>query len=508
MRLRAIRGGAEVSRWIEAQRKLFPKCPMVVTARFAGYVRDAVLGHSELTAIARALSGSRDSRVSRSLVRRSGDYARRGHRVFIATRVAALVLNWPKAWSRRSKFYELATNPLMLQIIALVHRDRGKLPDRRVDLYEECVNVLLDYWDRAKKGIDLPFTAKEALRVLQPVAYWMHQEPERRFASKVELMPRIDGELRRLRNSKLTAEEFLDLVRDRSGLLVGYGTDEYGFAHLSFQEFLTAKEIRNRADYSELISNYGEAWWREVTRLLVALEDPSCFEPFFRELVGSERFAANHSLTSQCLMDASEPSVRPFSEALEVSLGESAQQQEGHDIEYQLLQAMSELSDDDLEQAMGVLGEARTEAASAQARALAQKMLAEAGHREFEVELDEGSGLPESKINEVDGSELVLVPGGKFIVGDNDELLPLASFYLVRTPVTNQHYSEFLKANHGYRQPEYWDDERFNQPQQPVVGVSWDDAAQYCKWAGLRLPTEWEWGSGCARYGRPIVSMG
>jgi formylglycine-generating enzyme len=41
--------------------------------------------------------------------------------------------------------------------------------------------------------------------------------------------------------------------------------------------------------------------------------------------------------------------------------------------------------------------------------------------------------------------------------------------------------------------PAYWDDPRFNQPNQPVVGVRWADANAFYKWAGKRLPTEAEW---------------
>ena len=45
-------------------------------------------------------------------------------------------------------------------------------------------------------------------------------------------------------------------------------------------------------------------------------------------------------------------------------------------------------------------------------------------------------------------------------------------FWLARAPVTNEEYGRFLAENSEQAAPEYWTNERFNQPQQPVVGVS------------------------------------
>lgn len=67
-----------------------------------------------------------------------------------------------------------------------------------------------------------------------------------------------------------------------------------------------------------------------------------------------------------------------------------------------------------------------------------------------------------------------------------------------RTPVTNREYSPFL-ATGRVATPPWWNDADFSSPGQPVVGVTWDDAMEYCAWLGetaggvIRLPTEAEW---------------
>ena len=135
--------------------------------------------------------------------------------------------------------------------------------------------------------------------------------------------------------------------------------------------------------------------------------------------------------------------------------------------------------------------------------------------------------LPLVIVNETDGSEMVLIPSGNYLMGstpaqttaliDKDHRLStdffrpehpqhavsLPAFYVDRFPVTNAQYAAFIAATR-HPAPKYWTQAPYmgvevpfpigiKHPTHPVVGVSYADALAYCEWAGKRLPTEAEW---------------
>lgn len=97
-----------------------------------------------------------------------------------------------------------------------------------------------------------------------------------------------------------------------------------------------------------------------------------------------------------------------------------------------------------------------------------------------------------------DGAPAVLISAGSFVMGDDGEAprreVFVDGFLLDKYEVTVGRYAAFLKATGNVKLPEDWETVDIqNGGELPVVGVDWQDAEAYCRWAGKRLPTEAEW---------------
>lgn len=111
-----------------------------------------------------------------------------------------------------------------------------------------------------------------------------------------------------------------------------------------------------------------------------------------------------------------------------------------------------------------------------------------------------------TKVNPVDGAEMVYVPAGSFVMGADPSEIPdatrkyfenaprrrvtLSGFWIYKNVVTVAQYRAFCNAT-GYSMPIApawgWKDDN------PIVDVSWYDAMSYARWAGVALPTEAQW---------------
>ena len=88
---------------------------------------------------------------------------------------------------------------------------------------------------------------------------------------------------------------------------------------------------------------------------------------------------------------------------------------------------------------------------------------------------------------------MVPIPGGTYPIAE-DRAISVGDYWIDRFEVSNGAFSDFL-TDTGQPSPRNWADQ--NIPRQmadhPVRVVTWDQAQEYCEWAGKRLPSEAEW---------------
>ena len=536
---------SKVSGWIQRALKNRPHDRFLVTCRFQGSFRDdgVPLGASFAEFHVRPLD---DKQIERFVT----DWFSAAYRRLAisaetaATRSDGLLSILKKPRYQTGRMSELCQNPLLLTILCIVYHDQQNLPTERAKLYAECIRILLQHWrhDLYEKPDETdrddqpaaddeteaativtelpPFDAESAQSVLARLAWWMHQEQGRTSAPIDELAAEAKVALELLSASAGLGQDghvFIDRMRDETGLLAmsDDGEAHCGFLHLTFQEYLAAEYAATEGKAKELATRATDSWWRETALLSLRSSRPYC-EEFFKELLKAGIAEDHPNLAEQCLNETSHPSWDQF---LKVLRSKRTKPQRQAAILRLLRSRSREIPK--LEAVAAKLAESDDPQVSSAAREITAahrpaKAATLFGPVSVQASADVVRGVsPEQAggvwVEDRTGITYVWIPAGQFLMGSpeneperyRDEGPQHAveitrPFWLARYPITNAQYEKYMQAVGGkVKQPAYWGERRFNQPEQPVVGVSWDEAAAFAEWAGGQLPTEAEWEYAC-----------
>ncbi len=153
----------------------------------------------------------------------------------------------------------LAANPLLLRILAQIHRTGTQLPHRRIELYQQAADILARTW-RTEQGVpESALVRDEYLTpLLSKLAYWLHVNKPTGIATEREVYEVLGEEWASLHdqtwhpdapNSQIREEvsTFLRRVREHTGLFVERAPRRYGFMHLTFEEYYAARYLVARS---------------------------------------------------------------------------------------------------------------------------------------------------------------------------------------------------------------------------------------------------------------------
>ncbi|MFD4674912.1 NACHT domain-containing protein [Lentzea sp. NPDC058450] len=254
----------QVSEWVERQVAAYPDNDFVITSRPHGYYTAPVSG-AEIVQV-RGFTDEQVTRFVRSWYLAFEQRSTQEKSAVIAELAAQESTDLLERLRQNTALYELTVNPLLLTMIANVHKFRGALPGSRVDLYGEICQVLLWRRQEAKK-LESELTGDQKMALLSALAYSMMAR-RLRDLSRDQIAVEVRNSLQRMTN-ELDETRFLEQMTS-CGLLMERERDIFAFAHLTFQEYLAAHYIREKQAISVLVESVDDVWWRETTLLHVA----------------------------------------------------------------------------------------------------------------------------------------------------------------------------------------------------------------------------------------------
>ncbi len=539
--------------WIDRIVTGFAKAKVVVTTRYTGYRKGDGIELRSRHVRADIMDFSPDQQkeflerwFSSVLCRELPPAAKTLHewreeqKQIAATKVATIIAFLEREENQSLRL--LAAVPMLLQIMAILWKDRHYLPKTRSELYHAAVNYILDYRDRQKEISPL-LGAEEARRVLMPVSLWMQEELEKDEADKALMQKEMQKHLKTLHKPP-SVEKFCENLIDRAGLLVAYGDKEYRFRHKSFREYLAGLQLEKKMHSStghldKLVQNFGKDWWEEPLRFYIAEVDADAFDAFMARLFDAEVSLTLNQKQQDLLVTLITEARQTTTEALQKKLLDPATTTNRQRYILQCLKAIGTADAfDTVQKFLDAPFEKKAEALDVACEIAGVTAL------QGEAGTCESCGTTASMVTDKLGAHYILIKGGSFTFSLTKKQESVEDIYVAKYTVTNQHYRRFIdyldakEAGYAailpvesYRKSlfalaesikgfnEYIKDEKslatrfrspldeekqFNKDDQPVVGPSWYAARAYCLWLSLlesagalpnlyRLPTEQEW---------------
>lgn len=403
-----------------------------------------------------------------------------------------------QAVGRNRHVAELSVRPLLLTLIAKVQTEKGgALPEKREELYDKAVDMLLNEWEgtkvrlRADGSKDCEPSLAEWLNAgredvrkqLNRLAFEAHRDqPMLAGTADIRQQELIAALLEASASSAdVKVKRLEEYLRDRAGILAAHGVGMYQFPHRSFQEYLAACYLTDD-DFPDKLAELARGdpnRWREVA------------------LLAGAKAARGSTLNAWTLAETLCVAPPPDGAAAEAdhwgALLAGRVLVECADLAKVAPRNADKLARiRDWQRAI-----MRRNTLPAVERALAGRTLAVLGD-------------PRPEVMSLDGMQFCCVPPGPFVMGDdsNEDEKPqhrvdLAHPYLMaRFPVTVAQWREYVQLS-GYTPQD--ENSLRGRDNDPVVFVGWREALRFCDflteaWRGLlpegwlvTLPSEAEW---------------
>ena len=180
----------------------------------------------------------------------------------------------------------MARVPLLLALLCLAFEDTLKLSQQRAELYDEALDALLKKWDAGRNirrdEVYRELTTKRKEGMLAQIAAETFDRAEYFIPGKT-LARGFEAFLGRLPNmpAEIDGEIVLRAIVAQHGLFMERAHGIYSFAHLTFQEYFTARyvvENEARGTLPRLIDQYANPRYREVFLLTCLLYTSSSLQ--------------------------------------------------------------------------------------------------------------------------------------------------------------------------------------------------------------------------------------